>query len=296
MRMPSRGSKGGVIGSMDAEGRRLSLRLRPIDGVLSAGQLAALADISRQHGMGLVQLLARNGVEIPGISYEDLKAVQATLDAAGLGAASAGVPGRTITVCTGHGKCPNGFLDTRILANSLGALMNGEGFPSQMRVAISGCTRGCTAPQTADVGFIGAVDPILDRAECVGCGECATACGEGALVMRRGLPRRDPQRCNYCGDCIAVCRPKALRPGRVGYMVYVGGRVGRRPQLGTELASFLVEDEAAEFAARVIGFLAERARPREQLTSVLHRVGIDALKAHVTSRPLSRPRSQETTA
>ena len=108
--------------------------------------------------------------------------------------------------------------------------------------------------------------------------------------MRRGLPRRDPQRCNFCGDCVAACGFNALRPARVGYTVYVGGKAGRRPCLGAELARFVPEEDAPEVAARVIGFVSERARPRETFGAVLRRIGLDALRSYAITRPSQRTR------
>lgn len=289
-----RGARGGKVVAGDAAGPRLSLRLRAPDGTLSANQLGVLSDVARRHGVGLVQIVGRNGVEVPGISYEEAQAAQALLGTAGLGSASTAAACRRICVCSGQGKCGNCFVDTGALASAMRGILDSRGISGVARIAVSGCAQGCSCPQTADIGFVGTVEPVLCREKCEGRGSCVKACTEGALVMRRGLPRRDPQRCNFCGDCIAACVCGALSPARLGYTVYVGGRAGRRPQLGVVLAQFLPEEDAPEVAARVLGFLSERARPREHLSSVLRRIGLDALRAHATARLPQRSRRQET--
>ncbi|MBI3948410.1 MAG: 4Fe-4S binding protein [Armatimonadetes bacterium] len=270
------------------DGGRFTIRLHVSTGVLSAEQLGVLRDVARQYGQGYVHLTARQGIELPGVSLRDLSAVQASLAHAGLSTGSAGSRVRNVVACTGGDKCQHAFLDGPALGHSLDMLLGGEDLPTQVKVAVASCPNSCTAPQMADIGFVGTVEPVLDRALCNGCGACTAACDERALTMRRGLPRRDPQRCHYCGACVVSCPTRALRAGRVGYMVYVGGRVGRRPQMGHVLARFVPEDEAPDLAGRILGFLRDYGEPRERLYPLIRRVGLDLLRARVHSRPLHR--------
>jgi anaerobic sulfite reductase subunit C len=265
-----------------------TIRLRVSSGVLSADQLGALRDVARQHGMGFIHVTPRQGVEIPGVRLDDLAVVQAALAGAGLSTGGTGSRVRNVVACTGGEKCAHAFLDGRALGHSLDMLLGGEDFPAQIKVAVAGCPNSCTAPQMADIGFVGTVEPVLDRALCDGCGLCAAACDTKSLIMRRGLPRRDPQRCDYCGACVVVCPIRALRPGRQGYTVFVGGKVGRRPQMGAVLARFVPEDEAPDLAGRILSFLRDYGMPRERLCPLIRRVGLDTLRAYVHSRPLHR--------
>ncbi|HPT96370.1 MAG TPA: 4Fe-4S binding protein [Armatimonadota bacterium] len=292
---PLVGIKGGMSDFNDASECRLSLRLRAPEGMLSADQLMVLGDVVRRHGIGFVRIVGRSGLEVPGIACEEIQTAKALLEASGLGTASEGGAGSSLSVCSGQGRCVSYFVDAGTLAMALSGLLESEAMPMPVRVAISGCAEACSCPQTADIGFVGIVEPILVRAECLGDGACVGACKEGALIMRRGLPRRDPQRCNFCGDCVAACGFNALRPARVGYTVYVGGKAGRRPCLGAELARFVPEEDAPEVAARVIGFVSERARPRETFGAVLRRIGLDALRSYAITRPSQRTRPQEMT-
>lgn len=266
----------------DREGAdRFTVRLRVASGMLSADQLGILREIARTYGAGFVLLSTRQCLEIPGICYENLNTVQSELAAAGLAAGNSGARVRNVVGCAGGDSCAHAFLDGRGLSRSLDLLFGGEDLPAQARVAVAGCPNSCTAPQMADIGFVGTVEPLLDRARCNGCSVCAEACDEKALVMRRGLPRRDPQRCTYCGACVAACPLRALRPGRLGYTVYVGGRAGARPQVGIILARFVPEDEATDLAARIIGFLREYGQPRERLYTLVRRVGLEPLRSYI---------------
>ncbi len=45
---------------------------------------------------------------------------------------------------------------------------------------------------------------------CLGEGDCAAVCAEGAIRMEDGLPQVDAQRCTGCGDCIPACPRQVL--------------------------------------------------------------------------------------
>jgi Fe-S-cluster-containing hydrogenase component 2 len=53
----------------------------------------------------------------------------------------------------------------------------------------------------------------VDEGLCIGCGECASDCPYGVIVMEGERPRVDPERrdmCIGCQHCLAVCGPGAL--------------------------------------------------------------------------------------
>lgn len=54
--------------------------------------------------------------------------------------------------------------------------------------------------------------PVLDRARCVGCGDCVAVCPADCLAMAGRLPWLPrPLDCVPCAACVAVCPTDALR-------------------------------------------------------------------------------------
>jgi ferredoxin len=52
--------------------------------------------------------------------------------------------------------------------------------------------------------------PILASARCVGCGDCALACGSGAMRVMAGRAWLKEGLCEGCHACIQACHHQAL--------------------------------------------------------------------------------------
>lgn len=103
------------------------------------------------------------------------------------------------------------------------------------RVAVSACPNGCSRPHIADVGIIRAWTPGRASDACTRCGLCERLCPDHAMMVTENGPELHPENCLSCGLCIKRCPEKALPVAREGWRVVVGGRLGRRPRLATEL-------------------------------------------------------------
>jgi len=80
-----------------------------------------------------------------------------------------------------------------------------------------------------------------------------------------------------CGACIRACPRGTLQELRHGYRILVGGRLGRHPQLGTELSGIYDETESLELVRRIVSWYLANARVGERLADVLNR-NANALK------------------
>ena len=107
------------------------------------------------------------------------------------------------------------------------------------RLAVAACPNGCSRPHIADFAVVPAQVPTLPTSACTGCGRCVRACPDAAITLESELPHIDAARCLTCGACIRACPEGALTPGRSGFRVLLGGRLGRRPRLALEAPHLL---------------------------------------------------------
>lgn len=202
--------------------------------------------------------------------------------------------GFSVEACFGANGCPNAVTSSASLLDRLEELLRQEGLTRflqervggplkhhhQFRVALSECPNACSQVHIKDFGLIGQVEPELSG-ECKGCGGCEEACEEEAVRVGEHFPVFDPERCLYCGACIRACATEALRPGRQGYRVLVGGKLGRHPQLARELFSFATEEEVLTLLKRVLSFYKAHNRRGERLGQIIAEVGWENFKRAV---------------
>ena len=149
----------------------------------------------------------------------------------------------------------------------------------QFRLAVSACPNACVRPQVADLGLIAVREATIDPEACHGCGACSEACPDAAIRLAAGKASIDQDTCLGCGACSRVCPSRAIVSGPVAYRVYLGGRLGRRPRLGTELGRALSPREAVELARRTLAVFARHMRPGRRFADLVFPGGLPGLPA-----------------
>ena len=201
------------------------------------------------------------------------------------------VKGFQLEACFGPSGCPNAVavdpdlvqkleekLEQRNLRSFLKEKVKGPlKLHHEFRVSLSTCPNACSRPQIVDFGIIGALRPRISDEPCTLCGACREACQEKAIALDEtlNLPLIDPDRCLSCGQCLKVCPTGTLLEGGKGYRVLVGGKLGRHPQLGKELAGIHSEEELLETLDRTLDHYQKYNQKGERLGEVLkqHRMG-----------------------
>lgn len=258
-----------------------SARLRIPAGIATAEVMDAITEAARRYGRGQVYLTTRLGIEIPGVSGERFPHLREFLAEAGVRLAGCGPRMRSTVPCKGT-VCSHGNVDTFDLAWEIDLRFNtAETLPHKFKVGVAGCASTCSKPQLNDVGLVGVADPMLVADACTGCGVCEGACHLGAITIDgEGLPVLDRTACVRCGDCCRACPSEALPPHRTGIDLYVGGRWGRRKQIGLRIARFLTPAEAVEATGRVRDWYASHGTAGERLGATAARVGPEPLQRH----------------
>jgi anaerobic sulfite reductase subunit C len=263
---------------------QLIMRLRNQAGDMTSEGLHKLADLAERFGNGQVHMTLRQGVEIPGVREERFEeALQAIADA-GLLPAVCGLRVRPVVSCPGNATCPYGLMNTKTLAKTLDEQFVGRDVPAKTKFAISGCANACTKPQGHDIGFRGAVEPLLDQELCITCGACVKRCPAKAMTIENKTLTINYDTCLSCGVCTRICPKQALKVGQSGYHIFIGGKGGRYANEAALLTTFVPEDKIISYLEAILKAYQEMADKGQRLSAVLLKNGIEAIKNNVAEK------------
>lgn len=252
-------------------------RFKSIAGVLTSAELRHIADIADEFGRGFVNITTRQSLEVPwidGREAESLKLLAQAIERRELNTGSAGSRVRAIAACPGTELCRLGVVNSQDVARKLDERFFAMEMPTRTKISVAGCPNACSKPQENDIGLLGVVLPVLEPEKCNGCGECLELCPRQALTLVGQKAVLDTSACLFEGDCIRGCPRGAFREGKTGYMLYVGGRVGRSPELGQLLWEFVPEERAVEAVESVLTAFRKSCQAGERVGDTVKRVGL----------------------
>jgi nitrite reductase (NADH) large subunit len=124
-------------------------------GMTSAKELRAIADVVEKFDIPSVKVTGGQRIDMLGVRKEDLPAVWADLNAAGMVSGAAYAKGlRTVKTCVGTDWCRFGTQDSTGLGIRIEKFMWGSWTPAKVKMAVSGCPRNCAEATCKDVGVI----------------------------------------------------------------------------------------------------------------------------------------------
>ncbi len=124
-------------------------------GMTSANELRAIADVVDKFKIPAVKVTGGQRVDMLGVKKEDLPAVWADLNKAGMVSGHAYAKGlRTVKTCVGTDWCRFGTQDSTGLGIKIEKFMWGSWTPAKVKMAVSGCPRNCSEATCKDVGVI----------------------------------------------------------------------------------------------------------------------------------------------
>lgn len=128
---------------------------RMFGGLTSAKELRAIADVVDKFEIPTVKVTGGQRIDLLGIKKEDLPAVWADLNAAGMISGAAYAKGlRTVKTCVGSEWCRFGTQDSTGLGVKLEKFTWGSWTPAKLKMAVSGCPRNCAEATCKDIGVI----------------------------------------------------------------------------------------------------------------------------------------------
>jgi nitrite reductase (NADH) large subunit len=124
-------------------------------GITNPTELRAIADVVEKYDAGMVKVTGGQRLDIFGIRKEDLPAVWADLNAAGMVSGHAyGKSLRTVKTCVGSEWCRFGTQDSTGLGVKIERMTWGSWMPHKFKIAVSGCPRNCAEATIKDFGVV----------------------------------------------------------------------------------------------------------------------------------------------
>ncbi|HIS70008.1 MAG TPA: 4Fe-4S binding protein [Candidatus Gallacutalibacter stercoravium] len=268
-----------------------SARVITENGTLTGDQLHNIADAAQRFGNGTAAFTARLTVELPGISYGDIPALQEHLAQAGLETGGTGAKVRPVVACKGT-TCVFGQIDTQAIAKQIhDRFYKGYGnvaLPHKFKIAVGGCPNNCMKPDLNDFGLIGQTLPQIDKDKCRGCKKCAveSVCLMHAGRVVDGKIQIDPERCNGCGKCVKACYFGSISPRAHGVKIVLGGRWGREGHVATALSGVYSVEDSLDLLEKAILLYRKYGYAKERFGNMVERLGAQEVERLLTQEDL----------
>ena len=124
-------------------------------GVTTPNELRAIADVADKFNIRTVKVTGGQRIDLLGVKKEDLPAVWADLNAAGMVSGHAyGKALRTVKTCVGTEWCRFGTQDSTGLGIKIERFTWGSWTPAKLKMGVSGCPRNCAEATVKDIGIV----------------------------------------------------------------------------------------------------------------------------------------------
>ena len=124
-------------------------------GMTTPAELRAIADVADKFAIPAVKVTGGQRIDLLGVKKDDLPAVWADLNAAGMVSGHAYAKGlRTVKTCVGSDWCRFGTQDSTGLGIRLEKFLWGSWTPAKVKLGVSGCPRNCAEATCKDIGVV----------------------------------------------------------------------------------------------------------------------------------------------
>jgi nitrite reductase (NADH) large subunit len=241
-------------------------------GLTNPRELRAIADVVEKFDAPMVKVTGGQRLDIFGIKKEDLPAVWADLNAAGMVSGHAyGKSLRTVKTCVGSEWCRFGTQDSTGLGVKVERMTWGSWMPHKFKIAVSGCPRNCAEATIKDFGIV-----------CVDSGYELSVGGNGGIKVRATdflcKVATEAEAMHHCAAFIQLYREEARYLERTAPWIervgvdYIRARIADDAEGRDALAArFLFSQRFMQddpWAARVAGEDREQHAPMARFTPV----------------------------
>ena len=257
-----------------------NVRVITRNGRITTDEVRTIAEAADKFGSGQVTMTSRLTIEIQGVKYDQIEALQAYLGEHGLETGGTGAKVRPVVSCKGT-TCQYGLIDTFSLSEKIHEQFyvgyHNVALPHKFKIAVGGCPNNCVKPELNDLSVIGQRYPTVDLEKCKGCKKCQVelACPIKIAKVVDGKVVIDPNECNHCGRCMGKCLFGAISYTD-GYKVSIGGRWGKKTATAQPLQKvFTTEEEVLAVIEKTICFFRDEGIQGERFADTISRLGFD---------------------
>ncbi|OPY68798.1 MAG: Anaerobic sulfite reductase subunit C [Syntrophorhabdaceae bacterium PtaU1.Bin034] len=266
--------KVGVIQQKQAE--YFALRLHAVAGDFTPDKIRKVAEVADKYGRGQIHLSTRQGIEIHFIHQDHLEEARKELESAGIIMGACGPRVRIVAGCPGSATCRWGIIETKEVAGYLDRTYFRQDTPYKFKLAVTGCPHNCAKATENDIGVMGGIDPEWDREACIDCGLCENICPTAAITKTDERYVIDFSKCINCSICTSSCPVEAWKPGRQGFILWLGGTLGKTPRLATRFPGLIESKERLyELIDRAIEYYRANGRKKERFGFTMDRIGVE---------------------
>ncbi|HVJ48629.1 4Fe-4S dicluster domain-containing protein [Desulfitobacterium sp.] len=140
-----------------------------------------------------------------------------------------------------------------------------------LKIGLAGCPNACSRPQIKDISLTGFVTPQLSDNSCSGCQTCVSVCLEKAITWENDVIVIDTDLCVSCGECIRNCLTEKIVPQESGWILSLGGRLGRHPQLAKFVSRVTTDKEAKDWLVQILNDYCTEGLTEERFSHFLGR-------------------------
>ncbi len=256
----------------------VALRLRAVGGEFTSAQMRAIAGVAEKYGRGRLHLSTRQGIEIHFVPVSGIEPAVRELEAAGVTMGANGPRVRIVTACPGAETCRWGIFDTKEVARELDRSYFAREAPHKFKIAVTGCPNNCAKATENDIGVMGAIVPAWDGEACDDCGACEKICPVAAIRRVEEGYVVDTTLCLNCSRCTTNCPRGAWTVARRGFVLWIGGTMGRTPRLADRLDGVIGSvEELHALVERAFAFYRQNGRPKERFGRTIDRIGVETV-------------------
>ena len=271
-----------------------NVRVITRNGKITAEEQMAIAEAATRFGSGEVTMTTRLTLEIQGVPYGNIDPIIAFFKERNLDTGGTGSTVRPVVSCKGT-TCQYGLIDTFDLSEKLHTIFyegwHGVSLPHKFKIAVGGCPNNCVKPSLNDIGIVGQRLIDFDYDKCRGCKVCQVenSCPIKIAHLESGkLVVRDSE-CNHCGRCLDKCPFGVTVRYTTGYAIYVGGRWGKKVEMGKRLSRVLrSEDEVIRTVENAILLFRDEGISGERFADTVNRLGLEYVEDKLFSSKIDK--------